>query len=74
MTSIVIEEKKSNTDWTVEEYGNTFLESYDSFSSSQKISDQDHGHEGSDQMKSIEKLSTEEREKTTDDLENMISI
>mgnify|MGYP001567816224 CR=1 FL=1 len=63
MTSIVIEEKKSLSGWMMEEYGNPFLESYDSFSSSMKISDQDNEHEherkyeGSEQVKPIEQLS-----------------
>ena len=75
MTSIFIEEKKSSPDWMVEEYGNTFLESYDSFSSSKLISDPNHNeHEDLSQVSLIDQLSAEEREKADDKLQSMVVI
>ena len=44
LSSLVInvkEDKKGNSNWMVEEQGNSFLESYDSFSARMTISDHD---------------------------------
>ena len=74
LVSNALEEKKINTDWIVQEYGNSFLESYDSFSVSKAISDQSNEHEGPDQMNSIEQLFTEEKqgEEVENNLQNMV--
>ena len=56
----VQEEKKKNSDWMVEEYGNSFLESYDSFSVSKTISN--HEFDSSHYIQSIEQLYTDERQ------------